>query len=72
MPCKPGKIDIELSNQPFSLSPEATSKANRTLNDVSSNYDSIKNKVIQTHDAVEHHAKDISNKFKSKNIYIGL
>ena len=56
----------------YSLSPEATSKANRHLNDVSSKYDSIKNKVIHAHDAVEHHAKDISNKFKSKTIHIGL
>jgi hypothetical protein len=55
-----------------SLAPETTSKANRHLNDVSSKYDSIKNKVINAHDTVEHHAKDISHKFKSKNINIGL
>ena len=55
-----------------SLAPETTSKANRHLNDVSSKYDSIKNKVVQAHDTAEHHVKDISNKFKSKNIHIGL
>ena len=55
----------------YSLSPETT-KANRHLNDVSSRYDSIKNKVIHAHDTAEHHVKELSNKFKSKNINIGL
>jgi hypothetical protein len=56
----------------YSLAPETTSKANRHLNVVSSKYDSIKHKVVQAHDTAEHHVKDISNKFKSKNIHIGL
>lgn len=56
----------------YSLAPESTSKANRHLNDVSSKYDSIKNKVINAHDTAEHHVKEVSNKFKSKNINIGL
>ena len=56
----------------YSLSPETTSKADRHLNYVSSKYDSIKNKVVHAHDTAEHHVKDISNKFKSRNINIGL
>lgn len=54
------------------LAPNATSKANKHLNDAASRYDSIKNKVIHAHDTAEHHVNDISNKFKSKNIHIGL
>ena len=42
-----------------SLAPETTSKANRHLNDVSSRYDSIKNKVIHAHDTAEHHVNDL-------------
>ena len=56
----------------YSLPPETTSKANRHLNDVSSKYNSIKNKVVHAHDTAEHHAKDNSKKFKSKTINIGL
>ena len=55
-----------------SLAPETTSKANRHLNDASSKYDSIKNKVIHAHDTAENHVKELSNKFKSKNFNIGL
>ena len=54
------------------LAPKATSKATGYLSDASSKYDSIKNKVINAHDTAEHHVNDISNKFKSKNIHIGL
>jgi hypothetical protein len=55
-----------------SLAPQTTSKANKHLTDAASRYDSIKNKVIQAHDTAEHHVNDISSKFKSKNIHIGL
>jgi len=54
------------------LAPETTSKASKHFSEAASKYDSIKNKVIHAHDTAEHHLNDISNKFKSKNIHIGL
>ena len=55
-----------------SLAPETTSKANKHFNNAASRYDSIKDKVINAHDTAAHHVNDISSKFKSKNIHIGL
>ena len=54
------------------LAPEAAAKASRHFGHAASKYDSIKNKVINAHDTVEHHVNDIAHKFKSKNIHIGL
>ena len=54
------------------LAPETTGKANSHLNRLDSNYNSIKNKVMDTHDKVEYHANDILGKLKHKNIHIGI
>jgi hypothetical protein len=54
------------------LAPEAASRASKHFSHAASKYDSIKNKVVNAHDTVEHHVNDIAHKFKSKNIHIGL
>ena len=54
------------------VAPETTGHTNRHLNKMDSNYNHIKNKVLETHDKVEHHVNDIAGKFKSKSIHIGI
>ena len=54
------------------LAPETTGKVNSHLNKMDSNYSHIRNKVVDTHSKVEHHINDITGKFKSKNINIGI
>ena len=54
------------------LAPETTGKVNGHLNKMDSNYSRIRDKVIDTHSKVEHHANDIAGKFKAKNIHIGI
>ena len=56
------------------MAPETTGHANRHLNKLDGNYNSIKNKVLDAHGQAEHHINDISGKLRSvkKNIYIGI
>ena len=54
------------------LAPETTGKVNGHLNKMDSNYSRIRDKVVETHSKMEHHANDIAGKFKSKNIHIGI
>ena len=54
------------------IAPETTGHTNRHLNKIDSNYNHIKNKVLESHDKAEHHINDISGKLKSKNIHIGI
>ena len=54
------------------LAPETTGQVNRHLNKMDSNYSRIRDKVIDTHSKVAHHANDIAGKLKAKNIHIGI
>ena len=54
------------------VAPETTGQANRHLNKLDSNYNNIKNKVLEAHGQAEHHINDISGKLRSKNIHIGI
>ena len=54
------------------VAPETTGHANRHLNKLDSNYNNIKNKVLDAHGHAEHHINDISGKLRSKNIQIGI
>ena len=50
------------------MAPETTGKANKHLNKMDSNYNSIRDKVADAHA----HVNDIAGKLKSKNIHIGI
>ena len=50
------------------MAPETTGKANKHLNKMDSNYNSIRDKVVDAHA----HVNDIAGKLKSKNIHIGI
>ena len=54
------------------LAPETTGQVNRHLNKMDSNYSRIRDKIIDTHSKVAHHANDIAGKLKAKNIHIGI
>ena len=50
------------------MAPETTGKANKHLNKMDSNYNSIRDKVVDAHA----HVNDIAGKLKSTNIHIGI
>ena len=54
------------------VAPETIGHANKHLNKLDSNYNNIKNKVLDAHGQAEHHINDISGKLRSKNIHIGI
>ena len=54
------------------VAPETIGHANRHLNKLDSNYNNIKNKVLDAHGQAEHHINYISGKLKSKNTHRNL
>jgi hypothetical protein len=50
------------------MAPETAGKANKHFNKMDSNYNSIRDKVVDAHA----HVNDIAGKLKSKNIHIGI
>ena len=50
------------------IAPATTGKANKHLNKMDSNYNSIRDKVVEAHS----HVNDIAGKLKTQNIHIGI